>query len=111
MQLPRDLPPLDPLGTHDADDAHSLHGVHGTQHNFTMPKSFPKTMTVPLNGNGNGSGAAGATVDLSSMHRDGSEVQSITSILPWLRAFGYTREALELLMVPMAATGVIPYWL
>ena len=59
-------------------------------------------MSVPTNGNG--SGSAGPNGFFGG-HRDGSEVHSITSILPWLSAFGYTREALELLMVPMAATG------
>ena len=32
----------------------------------------------------------------------------IAEILPWLRSFGYTREALELLMLPMAAKGAEP---
>jgi hypothetical protein len=40
--------------------------------------------------------------------RDGRAVNPIEEILPWLRAFGYTRESLELLMLPMAATGAEP---
>jgi glutamate synthase (NADH) len=40
--------------------------------------------------------------------RDGCVVNPIEEILPWLRAFGYTRESLEMLMLPMAATGAEP---
>ena len=40
--------------------------------------------------------------------RGGKFVDPVTEILPWLRAFGYTREALELLTLPMAASGAEP---
>lgn len=40
--------------------------------------------------------------------RDGQAVDPIEEILPWLRGFGYTRETLEMLMLPMAATGAEP---
>ena len=40
--------------------------------------------------------------------REGEVVDPLAEILPWLRAFGYTREALEMLMLPMAASGAEP---
>jgi glutamate synthase (NADH) len=40
--------------------------------------------------------------------RDGQPVDPMTEILPWLRSFGYTRETLEMLMVPMAESGAEP---
>jgi glutamate synthase (NADH) len=42
------------------------------------------------------------------MNMDGGVIDPIAEILPWLRAFGYTREALEMLMLPMAASGAEP---
>lgn len=80
VQAPKGLPSLDAAGSIDNQYADSDDGSE-------LPPGFPT----------NGNGANGS-----------NEVEHVAHILPWLRAFGYTRESLELLMAPMAATGVWP---
>lgn len=85
MQAPKGLPNLD--ATHSIDGHFDARDDADAADDHALPKGFPS--------NGNGAGGS-------------SEVEHVAAILPWLRAFGYTRESLELLMAPMASTGAAP---
>lgn len=59
------------------------------------------------NGNGNGNGYV-RSIPIGSNGVSFDECGGIMRILHRLKAFGYTREAMELLMIPMATSGADP---
>lgn len=73
---------------------------------FLAPSSSSPTATH-TNGNGNGKKAtATSTNGNGKVHQH--HQSSVLGLLTELKAFGYTREAMEVMMVPMAKTGNEP---